>query len=142
MKALYYPIVSCILALCLCLSCFSLAGCKVAPESNSGGKDGEAADPARAQKIVEEMAADYGTYIEINTKKTHLTDEQWRAVIDTGVNFVVDSDAHKVERVGDSALAEELFKRVDFPMERIKNINGQVPELRFAAYKKEHGIGR
>ena len=94
-------------------------------------------DPVEVAKA----AADYGTYIEINTKKTHLSDEQWEKVIETGVDFVVDSDAHRVERVGDSALAEELFKRVNFPMERIKNINGQVPELRFAAYKKEHGIG-
>lgn len=93
-------------------------------------------DPVEIAKV----CADYGTYIEINTKKTHLTDEQWRKVIDTGVRFVVDSDAHSVDRIGDSALAEELFSRVDFPLDRIDNIDGRIPDLRFKRYKAEHGV--
>lgn len=95
-------------------------------------------DPVEVAKA----CADYGTYIEINTKKTHLTDEQWRKVIDTGVRFVIDSDAHTPDRIGDTALADDLFKRVDFPLDRIDNIDGRVPDLRFARYKKEHGIER
>ncbi len=93
-------------------------------------------DPVEVAKV----CADYGTYIEINTKKTHMTDEQWRKVIDTGVRFVIDSDAHTTDRIGDVALAEELFRRVDFPLDRIDNIDGRLPDLRFARYKKEHGI--
>ena len=93
-------------------------------------------DPVEIAKV----CADYGTYIEINTKKTHLSDEEWRRVIDTGVRFVVDSDAHSVDRIGDNALAEKLFKRVDFPLDRIDNIDGKLPTLRFTNYKKEHGI--
>ena len=89
---------------------------------------------------VAKACADYGTYFEINTKKTHLTDDEWRKVIDTGVNFVVDSDAHSVDRIGDTDLAEELFNRVEFPMERIHNIDGRIPDLRFQRYKREHGI--
>ena len=69
-----------------------------------------------------------------------MTDEEWQKVIDTGVNFVVNSDAHSVDRIGDTALAEELFKRVNFPLERIMNIDGKMPPLRFAEYKKKHGI--
>lgn len=94
-------------------------------------------DPVEVAKV----AADYGTYIEINTKKTHLTDEQWRKVIETDVKFVVDSDAHSVDRIGDNQLFLETAKRVDFPLDRIMNIDGRIPELRFARYKKEHGIG-
>lgn len=89
---------------------------------------------------VAKAAADYGTLIEISTKKSHLTDEEWVKVIDTGVNFVINSDAHSVDRIGDVALAEDLFKRVNFPMDRILNIDGKLPPLRFAQYKKEHGI--
>ncbi len=92
-------------------------------------------DPVEIAKV----CADYGTYIEINTKKTHMDDETWRKVIDTGVNFVIDSDAHTVDRIGDIRLAEELIKRVDFPMDRIHNIDGKKPDLRFTRYKKEHG---
>jgi len=39
-----------------------------------------------------------------------------------------------------SALFEELIKRVDFPLERIMNIDGKIPTRRFAEYKKKHGI--
>ena len=89
---------------------------------------------------VAKAAADYGTYIEISTKKNPLTDEEWRKVIATGVNFVLDSDAHSVDRIGDTALFEDLLKRVDFPIERIMNLDGKVPTLRFTEYKKKHGI--
>ena len=88
---------------------------------------------------VARCASDYGTYFEINTKKVHLSDDEWRKVIDTGVRFVVDSDAHSVDRVGDAALAEDLFSRVEFPFDRIDNIDGKTPSLRFAEWKKRNG---
>lgn len=81
---------------------------------------------------------DYGTYFEINTKKTHLSDEEWQNVIDkTNVGFVVDSDAHSPDRVGDTLLADELMKRVKFPEKRIFNMYGNVPDLRYTRFKKE-----
>ena len=90
-------------------------------------------DPVEVAKC----AADYGTYIEINTKKTHLSDEQWQDVIDkTDALFVIDSDAHAVGRIGDVALAEELFSRINFPKDRIMNIDGKIPTLRFTEFKK------
>ncbi len=89
---------------------------------------------------VAKACADYGTLFEISTKKNPLTDEEWQGVIETGVNFVLDSDAHSVGRIGDTALFEELLKRVNFPMERIMNIDGRVPTLRFTEFKKQKGI--
>ena len=86
---------------------------------------------------VAKACADYGTYLEINTKKIHLSDEEWQKVIDTNVKFVVDSDAHSPSRVGDTRLAEELFERVDFPMDRIMNINGRTPDFRFKNFKEK-----
>lgn len=87
---------------------------------------------------VAKCLADYGTYLEINTKKVHLTDEEWQNIVDkTSVRFVIDSDAHSPDRVGDVKLAEELFKRVNIPSSRIDNLNGAVPDLRFTRYKKE-----
>ena len=88
---------------------------------------------------VAKAARDHGTYIEINTKKVHMTDEQWRAVIDTGVRFVIDSDAHSPARVGDTRLADDLLSRVEFPLDRIDNIEGRTPSFRFRAYKERHG---
>ena len=86
---------------------------------------------------VAKCARDYGTYIEINTKKSHLSDDEWREVIDTGCRFVIDSDAHSVDRIGDVKIAEELFQRVSFPMDRIDNIDGKTPTFRFAEFKKK-----
>lgn len=84
---------------------------------------------------VAKACADYGTYFEINTKKVHLSDEEWLKVLDTKVNFVIDSDAHSPSRVGDTKLADELFERIDFPLDRIKNINDNETEFRFKNFK-------
>ena len=86
---------------------------------------------------VAKCCADYGTYFEINTKKVHLADEVWQKVVDTGVNFVIDSDAHSTDRIGDTRLAEELLQRVNIPLDRIKNLNGKPDFMRFAYYKEK-----
>ncbi len=94
------------------------------------------ADSLEVAKCLE----DYGTYLEINTKKVHLTDEEWQNIIDkTNVRFVVDSDAHSPERVGDTKLFEDLKSRIYIPENRIDNINGATPDLRFAEFKKRNG---
>jgi histidinol phosphatase-like PHP family hydrolase len=56
----------------------------------------------------------------------------------TDVRFSINSDAHEKERVGDTKLVEEQLARLNFPMERIDNIDGRYPKFRFARYK---GIG-
>lgn len=89
-------------------------------------------DPVEVAKV----ASDYGTYIELNAKKTHLTDEQLYAVVKTGVNFVIGSDAHTPDRVGEISLVEKMLERVDIPKERIMNIDGRLPDLRFKAFKE------
>lgn len=86
---------------------------------------------------VAKVAADYGTYIELNSKKTHLSDEELFNVVKTGVNFVINSDAHSPNRVGDTALVDSLLKRVSVPEERIANINGKLPSFRFKAFKEK-----
>lgn len=90
--------------------------------------------PCNAAEVAK-CARDYGTYIELNSKKNHLTDEELAAVCDTGVRFVLNSDAHSAYRVGDIAPAEEQIKRVGVPLERIDNIDGRLPSLRFSAFK-------
>lgn len=84
---------------------------------------------------VAKCCADYGTYIEINTKKRHISAEELNLMASTGVKFVVDSDAHSADRVGDTKIAEELLKEADIPLERIENIDGRLPKFRFAEYK-------
>jgi putative hydrolase len=85
---------------------------------------------------VAKCAADYGTYIELNSKKRHLTDEELSDIVaKTSARFIIGSDAHARERVGDTRLVEEQLARIDFPMDRIDNIDGRLPKFRFAEYK-------
>ena len=90
-------------------------------------------------KEVAQVCADYGTYIEINTKKRHVSAEELNLMASTGVRFVIDSDAHSADRVGDTAIAEQLLAEADVPLEQIDNIDGRRPEFRFAEYKVKHG---
>lgn len=92
--------------------------------------------PADALEVAK-CAADYGTYIELNAKKTHLTDEELCEIAaKTSARFIVDSDAHSAERVGEVRLVENQLARIGFPMERIDNIDGRYPAFRFAQFKK------
>ncbi|MBR4942643.1 MAG: PHP domain-containing protein [Clostridia bacterium] len=93
--------------------------------------------PANALEVAK-CAADYGTYIELNSKKTHLSDEELCDIVaKTSARFIVNSDAHAKERVGDKRLVEEQLQRIAFPMDRIDNIDGRMPSFRFAEFKKE-----
>ena len=85
---------------------------------------------------VAKAAADYGTYIELTAKKTHLTDEELYQVEKTGVNFIIGSDAHSPDRVGEISLVEETLKRVHIPESRIVNIDGKIPKMRFKEFKE------
>ncbi len=86
---------------------------------------------------VAKCAADYGTYIELNSKKCHLTDEELNEIVQkTSARFIINSDAHSAERVGDTKIVEEQLLRINFPMERIDNIDGRLPDFRFANFKK------
>ncbi|MBO5046671.1 MAG: PHP domain-containing protein [Clostridia bacterium] len=87
---------------------------------------------------VAKCCRDYGTYLEISGKKTHLTDEELYQVAQTGVRFVVNSDAHSVDRIGDIALAKAQIDRVGIPYTQIDNIDGRLPVFRLQEYKKRN----
>ena len=86
---------------------------------------------------VAKCCADYNTLFEIDARKTHLTDEEWLKVSQTGAKFIIDSDAHHPKYVGQTTVAEEMIKRINFPIDKIVNINGNIPKnLRFSEFKK------
>ena len=87
-------------------------------------------------KEVAKCCRDYGTYFEIDTRKNYLTDDEWLEIIDTGVNFVLDSDAHHPKNIGVITEAEQMINRVNLPLERIVNIDGKMPTyMRFNDFK-------
>lgn len=87
---------------------------------------------------VAKCCADYGTYIEINTKKRHVSAEELNIMASTGVKFIINSDAHSADRVGDIKIAEELLAEADIPLESIANIDGRLPDFRFAEFKSKN----
>lgn len=87
---------------------------------------------------VAKVASDYGTYIELNSKKVHLTDEELRKVVDTGVNFIISSDAHTPNRVGEISLVDNLLKKINIPLDRIHNLDGRLPDFRFKKFKEKN----
>ena len=92
--------------------------------------------PANAVEVAK-CAADYGTYIELNSKKKHLTDDELMDIVaKTSARFIINSDAHSASRVGEISLVEKQLARLDFPMDRIDNIDGRFPKFRFAEFKK------
>ena len=89
-------------------------------------------------KEVAQCCADYGTYIEINTKKRHVSAEELNLMAQTGVRFVIDSDAHSQDRVGDTKIADELLSNGCVPLSQIDNIEGRLPNLRFKEFKAKN----
>lgn len=87
---------------------------------------------------VAKCCADYGTYIEINTKKRHISAEELNCMAETGVKFVINSDAHSSNRVGDTKIAEQLLAEASISSELIENIDGKLPTFRFTEYKIRH----
>ncbi len=86
---------------------------------------------------VAKCCADYGTYLEISSKKPHLSDDELSDIVQkTEVRFLINSDAHAVARIGDEKLAAEQIGRVGVPPDRIDNIDGKLPVFRFAAFKE------
>ena len=87
---------------------------------------------------VAKCTADYGTYIELNAKKTHLDDEELANIAaKTQARFIIGSDAHSPDRVGEISLVEKLLSRVSVDMSRIDNIDGRLPDFRFRRFKEK-----
>ena len=88
---------------------------------------------------VAKCCKDYGTAFEINARKVHLTDDEWFSVSKTGVDLVINSDAHSPDKVGFIGDTEALIKRVGISKEQIVNVDGKIPNFkRFAEFKKKH----
>ncbi|MBR2341223.1 MAG: PHP domain-containing protein [Clostridia bacterium] len=86
---------------------------------------------------VAKVASDYGTYIELNSKKTHFTDEELMDMaLKTSVRFLINSDAHSASRVGEIERVKEQLGRINFPLDRIDNIDGRLPNFRFKEFKQ------
>lgn len=72
---------------------------------------------------VAKKAKETGTLIELNTTKLCLTPEEVKILIEEGVDFIINSDAHTPANVGKVQPAIEFAKKHNIPKERIANFN-------------------
>ena len=86
-------------------------------------------------------AAEHGTALEINAKHPEFTPEELRQAADAGASFIIGSDAHSPERVGDFAAALERFSEAGISPERILNSSENIDALlnRLEARRAQRG---
>ena len=67
--------------------------------------------------------ADLGVYLELNEKHVRLLDGTIEDLLATPVQFIVNSDAHTPDRVGEFDNVSNFIRRYDIPSERIANMS-------------------
>ena len=72
-------------------------------------------------RMIAKACADYGTLFEISNKHTELTEEHLRTAAGEGARFVVSSDAHSPQKVGEVSQALALAIRAGI-VDRIVNV--------------------
>lgn len=82
-------------------------------------------DPVEVCKVAKEV----GTYIELNGKVINFTDDQIKDMIATGVKFIINSDAHKPERVGKNNHGLNIVDKFNIPPEQVANLN-KIPQFK------------
>lgn len=70
------------------------------------------------------VCAEYGTLLEINSSYGEELDPYIKTALPSGVRFLINSDAHTPERVGDFQKAYELIQRLGIPGELVANLAG------------------
>ena len=72
---------------------------------------------------VAKLAKEKGTYIELNGKRICFTEQEILTMANEGVNFIVDSDAHSPERVGECNEGLNLIFKLGIPLTQVANID-------------------
>ncbi|MDE7337220.1 MAG: PHP domain-containing protein [Clostridia bacterium] len=76
------------------------------------------------------VCADYGTYVELSSRHRTPDDKGIEELLATDCAFVINSDAHKPENVGECRYAIELAEKYAIPTERIANVDRKSLVLR------------
>lgn len=72
---------------------------------------------------VAKMAKQKGVFVELNGKRINFTEEEIEIMISEGVKFIVNSDAHTPERVGEVNNGMNLIYKYDIPLSQVANID-------------------
>lgn len=83
--------------------------------------------------VLAEACAAVGTALEVNTSHDHGGVAYIRVAAERGVDFVVGSDAHAPDRVGDLQAGFQLLREAGVPAERVRNAVTREGKLSSAA---------
>ena len=72
---------------------------------------------------VARMAKQKGTYVELNGKRINFTEQEIEIMASEGVKFIVNSDAHRPERVGECNHGMNLIYKLGIPTSQVVNID-------------------
>ncbi len=87
-------------------------------------------------KEVAAACKEYGTFLEINGKRISYTDAEFEEMAATGVQFIMNSDAHSVGRIMDVEPGLALLRRTGYPLEAVVNYNRR-PEFRLEKFREQ-----
>lgn len=76
-----------------------------------------------------------GVYIELNGRHKSLSKKQIKKMVEAGVEFICNSDAHTPQAVGTMPLAEKLIKKCGIPYSLIANWD-RLPDFRSQNFKR------
>ena len=72
---------------------------------------------------VAKLAKEKGTFVELNGKRINFTDQELLIMAEEGVNFIINSDAHSPERVGECNNGINAIFRLDLPLSQVVNLD-------------------
>lgn len=77
---------------------------------------------------VVKMAKQKGVYVELNGKRINFTDDEILTMASEGVKFIVNSDAHRPERVGEVNNGLDTIYRLNIPLSQVANVD-KIPKF-------------
>lgn len=77
---------------------------------------------------VAKMAKQKGVFIELNGKRICFTEEEIEIMKDEGVKFIVNSDAHSPDKVGEVNNGLNLIYKYDIPLSQVVNVD-KIPKF-------------
>lgn len=72
---------------------------------------------------VARLARQKGTYVELNGKRINFTEREIITMAEEGVKFIINSDAHVPEKVGECNEAFNLIFKLGIPLSQVVNID-------------------
>ncbi len=77
-----------------------------------------------------QYAAEHDVYVELNVKHLDTIEEGINDALGTPVKFIVGSDAHTADKIGEFSAVENFIVKHGIPLERVYGIDGNIPTFK------------